>query len=212
MDANILEGLDDATRKEVEKLLQVTREKDGNEKFVSAQFKLDEYMFNNKKWRLSINFLKNIRKEDGELLYFKSLYFLFLNNYILGDFKVAYINILEFLKYSDFNADSSSEADSVRKEVFNFAKLFLSKKNYSKSLRLFELIGGSYSYNSKCYENICKLITNGETRIVGELCESLIGKVDAIIDILRLDFLSFFTRRREGSRKKVSTLYRHIHH
>lgn len=201
MDANILEGLDDATRKEVEKLLQVTREKDGNEKFVSAQFKLDEYMFNNKKWRLSINFLKNIRKEDGELLYFKSLYFLFLNNYILGDFEVAYINILEFLKYSDFNADSSSEADSVRKEVFNFAKLFLSKKNYSKSLRLFELIGGSYSYNSKCYENICKLITNGETRIVGELCESLIGKVDAIIDILRLDFLSLLEGEKAPERK-----------
>lgn len=42
MNIDELNGLDEVTRKEVEKLLKVTREKDGDEEYISAQFELDE--------------------------------------------------------------------------------------------------------------------------------------------------------------------------
>jgi hypothetical protein len=60
MNNNVLDGLDEATRKEVEKLLKVTREKDGDEEYIIAQFELEEYMDKNEKYELGVRFLKNM--------------------------------------------------------------------------------------------------------------------------------------------------------
>ncbi|MGB6925226.1 hypothetical protein [Psychrobacter sp.] len=52
MNIDELNGLDEVTQKEVEKLLKVTREKNGDEEYISAQFELEDYMDKNKKYEM----------------------------------------------------------------------------------------------------------------------------------------------------------------
>lgn len=69
MNIDDLTGLDDKTRKEVEELQKVTREKDGDEEYISTQFELEDYMDKNKKYELGVKYLKNIREDDGAIYY-----------------------------------------------------------------------------------------------------------------------------------------------
>ena len=70
MDDNLLDGLDEATRKKAEALLQVTREKDGNKAYAQAQIDIFRYMlktyeFGNDKLDNGIFYLRNVKEADG---------------------------------------------------------------------------------------------------------------------------------------------------
>ena len=195
MNTDELNGLDEVTRKEVEKLLKVTREKDGDEEYISAQFELEDYMDKNKKYELGVKYLKNIKENDG-VIYHKALMFIFINQYFsLNNLDESYNAILEFMK------DSKEVFDEIRTHAFEIAKEYFYKDNYFKALNLFEMIGGSYSYQSSCYEKICKLKMNIETKKIGEMSDDLRGKVEEIIDILKLDFLPLSEDEQAPERK-----------
>lgn len=195
MNNNVLDGLDEATRKEVEELLKVTRKKDGDEEYIRAQFELSNYMDRIKNYELGVKYLKNIKKEDGDV-YYRALMFIFIDQYFeLNNLDESYNAIFEFL------SDSESVFDDIRGDAFEIAKRFFYKDDYLKALELFELIGGSYSYQSSCYEKICKLKMNVETKKIGEMSSDLKGKVEEIIDILKLDFLPLSEYEQAPERK-----------
>ena len=195
MNIDDMEGLDKETRKEVEKLLTVTREKDGDQEYISAQFELSSYMDSIKKYELGIKHLENIKKEDGDV-YYRALMFIFISQYFeLNNLDESYNAIFEFL------ADSEFVFDDIRGNAFEIAKRCFYKDDYLKALELFELIGGPYSYQSSCYENICKLKMNSETKKIGEMSDNLRGKVEEIIDILKLDFLPLSEEEQAPERK-----------
>ncbi|MGE6342515.1 MULTISPECIES: DUF2971 domain-containing protein [Psychrobacter] len=203
MNIDELNGLDEVTQKEVEKLLKVTREKNGDEEYISAQFELEDYMDKNKKYELGVKYLKNIREDDGAI-YYKALILIFANQYFfMNDLDASYDSIVEFLEGSEyaFNGVKEDTFDSIRGDAFGVAKKYFYQENYIKSLNLFKLIGGSYSYQSSCYEKICKLKMNIETKKIGEMSNDLKGKVEKIIDILKLDFLPLSEDEQAPERK-----------
>lgn len=195
MNIDDLEGLDGETKKEIEELQKITREKDGDDVYINAQFELERHMASNGEFELGIKFLKNITKNDGDI-YYESLIFIFIDQYFgLDNLDKSYDAIFEFLKGSE------SIFDSIRKDAFEIAKKHFYQDDYIKSLNLFRLIGGSYSYQSNCYENICKLKMNVETKKVGEVSDDLRGKVEEIIEILKLDFLPLSEGEQAPERK-----------
>lgn len=140
MNIDELNGLDEVTRKEVEKLLKVTRERDGDEEYINTQLEIERHMARNGKFELGIKYLKNIKKDDGNI-YYKALGFIFIDQYFgLGNLDESYDTIFEFLK------DSVFVFDGIRRDAFEVAKECFYKDDYIKALELFELIGGSYSY------------------------------------------------------------------
>ncbi|MGP9518668.1 hypothetical protein [Psychrobacter sp. AOP7-C1-14] len=203
MSIDELNGLDEVTRKEVEKLLKVTREKDGDEEYINAQLELEDYMDKNKRYELGVKYLKNIREDDGAI-YYKVLILIFVNQYFnMKDLGASYDSMVEFLEGTKHNYNDLQEDvfDEIRGYALEIAKKYLYQCDYIKSLNLFNLIGGSYSYQSSCYENICKLKMNSKTKRIGQVSDDLRGKVQEIIDILKLDFLSLSEDEQAPERK-----------
>ena len=195
MNVDDLKGLDDETCRKVAELLQVTREKDGDEEYISAQFELEDYMDKNKKYELGVKYLKNIREDDGSV-YYRALMLIIANQYYsIGDLDASYNAMFRFLK------DGNYVFDGIRGTAFEIAKKCLANGSYQKSKKLFGLIGGSYSYQATCYERMCELKTKVETKKIGGLSESLIKKIEEIIDILELDFLPLSEDEQAPERK-----------
>lgn len=203
MNIGDLTGLDDKTRKEVEELQKVTREKDGDEEYISTQFELEDYMDKNKKYELGVKYLKNIREDDGAI-YYKALILIFVNQYFgMNNLGASYESIVEFLEGTKHNSNDFKEDvfDGIMGDALEIAKKYFYQCDYIKSLNLFKLIGGSYSYQSSCYEKICKLKMNIETKKIGEISNGLKGKVEEIINILKLDFLPLSEDEQAPERK-----------
>lgn len=195
MNVDDLKGLDDETCRKVAELLQVTREKDGDEEYISAQFELEDYMDKNKKYELGVKYLKNIREDDGSV-YYRALMLIIANQYYsIGDLDASYNAMFRFLK------DGNYVFDGIRGTAFEIAKKCLANGSYQKSKKLFGLIGGSYSYQATCYERMCELKTKVETKKIGGLSESLIKKIEEIINILKLDFLPLSEDEQAPERK-----------
>lgn len=195
MNVDDLKGLDDETCRKVAELLQVTREKDGDEEYISAQFELEDYMDKNKKYELGVKYLKNIREDDGSV-YYRALMLMIANQYYsIGDLDASYNAMFRFLK------DGNYVFDGIRGTAFEIAKKCLANGSYQKSKKLFGLIGGSYSYQATCYERMCELKTKVETKKIGGLSESLIKKIEEIINILKLDFLPLSEDEQAPERK-----------
>lgn len=203
MNVDDLKGLDDETCRKVAELLQVTREKDGDEEYISAQFELEDYMDKNKKYELGVKYLKNIREDDGAI-YYKALILIFVNQYFgMNNLGASYESIVEFLEDTKHNSNDFKEDvfDGIMGDALEVAKKYFYQCDYIKSLNLFKLIGGSYSYQSSCYEKICKLKMNIETKKIGEISNDLKGKVEEIINILKLDFLPLSEDEQAPERK-----------
>ncbi|WP_199507381.1 MULTISPECIES: hypothetical protein [unclassified Psychrobacter] len=200
MEDNLFDGLDEATRKELEKLLQVTREKDGNKAYANAQidifrYILEPYEFGHDKLDNGIFYLRNVKEADGNN-YYLAISFIALTQSILkknyDENCLLFIRVLEEGKWS---------FDVFFNNAFKIAKECLENGDCRNSKKLFSLIGGSYSYQATCYERVCELTIKMETKRIGELSESLIRKVEEIIDILRLDFLPLSEDEQAPERK-----------
>ena len=93
---------------------KITREKDGDDVYINAQFELERHMASNGEFELGIKFLKNITKNDGDI-YYESLIFIFIDQYFgLDNLDKSYDAIFEFLKGSE------SIFDSIRNRSFYF--------------------------------------------------------------------------------------------
>lgn len=64
-----LEGLDEATRKEIEELDKVTREEDGNEKFAKAQLRIGNIFTINRNFENAIKAWKKVNRVDNPEIY-----------------------------------------------------------------------------------------------------------------------------------------------
>lgn len=69
MNINDMEGLDDATRKEIEELMKVTREKDGNEAYAEAQFRIGMLLYKNKEIKGALSAWNKINATDDREIY-----------------------------------------------------------------------------------------------------------------------------------------------
>lgn len=127
MNIDDLTGLDDKTRKEVEELQKVTREKDGDEEYISTQFELEDYMDKNKKYELGVKYLKNIREDDGAI-YYKALILIFVNQYFgMNNLGASYESIVEFLEDTKHNSNDFKEDvfDGIMGDALEIAKNIL---------------------------------------------------------------------------------------
>lgn len=66
-----MEGLDEETRKEIEELQKVTREKDGDEAFAEAQATIGEFLIKKKKPEKAIEAWSRVERSDNSNLYAK---------------------------------------------------------------------------------------------------------------------------------------------
>lgn len=71
MNVEDLKDLDEETRKVIEELLKVTREKDGNEAFAEAQATIGEFLIKNKKPEKAIEAWSKVERSDNSNLYAK---------------------------------------------------------------------------------------------------------------------------------------------
>ena len=71
MNTDDMEGLDEETRKEIEELQKVTREKDGDEAFAEAQATIGEFLIKKKKPEKAIEAWSKVERSDNSNLYAK---------------------------------------------------------------------------------------------------------------------------------------------
>lgn len=69
MNIDDMEGLDDATRKEIEELMKVTREKDGDYTYALAQLDLGKLLYEKNMAREAILIWRNIARTDDKRIY-----------------------------------------------------------------------------------------------------------------------------------------------
>ena len=100
-----------------------------------------------------------------------------------------------------FLKDGNYVFDGIRATAFEIAKKYFYQDDFPKSLKLFRLIGGSYSYQSNCYENICELKMSDNTKKLGELSDNIREKVEEIIGVLQIDFLPLSEGEKAPERK-----------
>ena len=74
MDIDDLEGLDEATQKEIEELMKVTRESESDEQFSLSQRKLAEIFYKNGLLDEAVRVSKLIKPQDNREHYKKAQY------------------------------------------------------------------------------------------------------------------------------------------
>jgi len=200
MNIDDMEGLDEATRKEVEKLLTVMRENDGNEAYAKAQIDIFRYMlktyeFGDDKLDNGIFYLRNVKEADGNNYYLAIFFIAAIQSILKKNYDENCLLYIKILEESKWLVDLSFDY------AFEIAKECLANGSCQNSKKLFGLIGGSYSYQATCYERVCELKIKMETKEIGGLSETLIRKVEEIIDILKLDFLPLSEEEQAPERK-----------
>ena len=97
--------------------------------------------------------------------------------YFKGNLDEAYEIIIELFKRNSWVTTIASEY------AFNFAKDYLEKNEYGKSIKLFSLINDTYLYETYCYKKINSFLLNSETETLGKnfiklLDQTLLGRVE----------------------------------
>ncbi|MBK3392344.1 hypothetical protein IQ457_00040 [Psychrobacter sp. M9-54-1] len=196
MNTDDMKGLDEETRKDVEELLKVTRKKDGTKAYAIAQFEIQDYRMANKQYDLSIKTLQKIKESDDKEYYeLAKLNIAVIEYNYKNELDGACKKVVELL-------EKNSWVNRVtRKYAFLFAKDYLSKGKYEKSIQLFKLISIAYSYESNCYGKICKLMLDSKTIKLGEYFLELLDKTLSVVNILKLDFKKLSDIEKSPERK-----------
>lgn len=162
MNIDELEGLDEATRKEVEKLLTVTREKDGNEEYVYSRFSIFYKVRLLEDCNIGIEALKDIKIEDSD--------YDIAQCYIVGEYLFTKNNIelaFEALK----NIRDVKETRNFNYIFLRIAQLYivdLEKRDTSKAAFALNLCKSTHCYEVNCYLKICALLDDAKTKVIGE--------------------------------------------
>lgn len=196
MNIDDLEGLDEETRKKIEELQKVTRERDGGEAFADAQFQIQDYRLANKQYDLSIKTLHKIKESDDKEYYeLAKLNIAVIEYNHKNKLDDACNSIVELLEKNSWVEKVAS------KYAFLFAKNYLSKGNYKKSIQLLKLISITYAYESNCYGKICNLMSDSKTVKLGEYFLKLLDKTLSVVNILKLDFKKLSDVEKSPERK-----------
>ena len=178
-----LEGLDEETRKKIEELLKITREQNRGEVFAQAQFKIYDCLLGVKKYALALDVLENMKESDDKGYYeLAQMNIAIVKYYFKGNLDEAYEIIIELFKRNSWVTTIASEY------AFNFAKDYLEKNEYGKSIKLFSLINDTYLYETYCYKKINSFLLDSETETLGKNFIKLLDQTLLIVNILKLDF------------------------
>ena len=177
-----IDDLDNETRKKMEELQKITREKDGAQDYAKAQTDKGLIYYNNDQFQESYQAFDNIRKTDSLIRYMMAQFgmgALLIKDDKLDEALVIWNN-LRGLGNSLNAAQLKFEIGSVL--VGNtFEKYDEAKQFFIETLEY-------YPYESYCYKKICNLLANKEYKIIGENVLQLLEKTLKIVNVLKIDF------------------------
>ncbi|MGP5211247.1 hypothetical protein ACTXJ5_10705 [Psychrobacter alimentarius] len=195
MNIDNLKDLDDKTRKLIEELQKVTREKDGDRAFSNAQLVIFTSSVYSKQCYIGFEALRRIEETDNKM-----------------DYDLARLNIAVTQYYSyENNIDKASEIliDMANKRnfkaldivVFRFGKKYIKEKCYKKAIELLEVIRTSHPYEVSCYIKICKLLDDKSTNSIGDSYLQVFNKIQEIVRILTINFTNSDDEKQNHERK-----------
>ncbi|ABE74136.1 DUF2971 domain-containing protein [Psychrobacter cryohalolentis] len=182
MSVDNMENLDEETRKKIEKLLKVTREKDGNESYASAQIDKGLIYYNLNQRKQSYESFNNINKSDSLTRYMMAQFG--MGGMLAGDSKFN-----EALKvWSNIKGLGDSLETAGLKFRVGVALLEDSFSEYDEAKQYFIEAIEYYPYESYCYQKICNLLSDSRLKVAGKKSLQLLNKTLEIVEILKLDF------------------------
>lgn len=218
MSIDELEGLDEVTRKEIEELEKITREKDSSESFAKAKYLIADIFKEENQPIKALKAWDEIRREDSPIWYAKAqidkglVYFNLeqskksyqaFNNIEKTDSLIHYMMAqygMGALLTEDNNRDEALIVWNNLKGIGNSldtAKLkfkiggVLVGENFAKydeAKQFFVESLEHYPYEAYCYKKICDLLIESESKTVGEKVLQLLDKTLNIVNVLKLDF------------------------
>ncbi|WP_201503284.1 DUF2971 domain-containing protein [Psychrobacter aquimaris] len=192
MNIDDMEGLDEETRKKIEELQKVTREKDGDEAFTAAQLKIFSTSFSNEDYSLGYEALSKIKETDNKISYYLAQINLALvEKNIDNNVYRASERLIKLYENKEFELISTVVLKggflSVEDVMFKFGGELIDKEQYKDALRLFESLSTSYSYENYCLIRICMLFLRENTKKIAEYFLDSLKQVLVIQDNLIVD-------------------------
>ena len=182
MNIDDMEGLDEETRKKIEKLHKVTREKDGSESYASAQIDKGLIYCNLNQRKQSYESFNNINKSDSLTRYMMAQFG--MGGMLAGDGKFN-----EALKvWSNIKGLGDSLETAGLKFRIGVALLEDGFSEYDEAKQYFIEAIEYYPYEAYCYQKICNLLSDARLKVAGEKSLQLLNKTLEIVEILKLDF------------------------
>lgn len=195
MNVDDMEGLDEETRKEIEELQKVTREKDGNESYVSSRFLIFEKSSLLKDYDKGILALRDIVEEDEVYQYAQRILigaYLYRKKDLKSAFELLqHVKEVDFLKNFDFTflrIASLYIVDSETRDI-NRARIAL------------ELCKNTHSYKNYCYSKICDLLEEEDTKNIGE---SYLAFFELLVEAYELLVIDYSDKTKESSERKLA--------
>ncbi|MBU5616742.1 DUF2971 domain-containing protein [Psychrobacter sp. TAE2020] len=179
MNIDDLKDLDDETRKEIEELQKVTREKDGGEAFTDARLKIFNLSYYSKQRPLGYKALVDIEKRDNKVSYYLAQINLGLSE--KDDINKSFDRLVELYRDKEFEPISIMISErgllSAEDIIFKFGKDSILKENYKNAFKFFEALGVSYSYENYCLIKISMMLLKEETREIAQYFLSSLTEV-----------------------------------
>ena len=195
MNIDDMEGLDEEARKEIEEFQKVTREKDGNESYVSSRFLIFDRSSLLKDYDKGILALKDIVEEDEAYQYAQRI---LIGAYLYRkkDHESAY-ELLQYVK----------EVNSLKNFDFTFlriASLYIvnpKTRDVSRARVALELCKNTHSYKHYCYSKICDLLEEAGTKDIGE---SYLEFFELLLEAYELLVIDYSDKTKESSERKLA--------
>lgn len=231
MNIDDLEGLDDATRKEVEELQKVTREEDGGDAFGKAYCSIGK-IFREKNLPIeALKIFNKIEREDSPIWYAdaqieKGLTYYDLNqleesyqafdevkesdgefHYVMAQYGLGSLLIRDNDKNKALvswrNIKGKGESLSVAKLKFKIGATLLKGdfSEYDEARQFFVETLKYYPYESYCYQKICGLLLDPKLKAIGKKSLQLLDKTLETVNILKLDFGTKSNENKSPERK-----------
>ena len=184
MNVDDLNDLDDETRKKIEELQKITRERDGGKVFAESQLEMFNLIRALNLCDVGIEVLKKIRLEDSAFHYqYAQLFLSILYFYRKDDLDSAYKAII------NFKSEDSESKSSISYEI---AEAFLNRsedsEDIAKAQKLLIHCVSTHSYESYCCNKICDLLLGSSSKAIGKRLLKLLKRTLEIVEILKLYF------------------------
>ncbi|WP_114701192.1 type 1 periplasmic-binding domain-containing protein [Psychrobacter proteolyticus] len=192
MNIDDMEGLDEETRKEIEGLQKVTREKDGGEAFTEAQLKIFSTSYSNEDYSLGYEALSKIKETDNKISYYLAqINLALIEKDIVNSVYKASERLIKLYENKEFEPISKVVLKggflSVEDVMFKFGSELINKEEYKEALKLFNSLGASYSYENYCLIKICMLFLEENTKKIAKYFLDSLRHVLIIQDNLIVD-------------------------
>lgn len=195
MSIDDMEGLEEETRKEIEELTKVTREKDGNKSYVSSRFLIFNRSSLLKDYDRGILALRDIVEED-EVYQYAQRILIGAYLYRKKDIKSAF-DLLQYVK----------EVDSLKNFDFIFLSIASSyisdpeTRDVNRARIALELCKNTHSYKNYCYSKICDLLEEEDTKNIGK---SYLEFFELLLEAYELLVIDYSDETKESPERKLA--------